>query len=579
MTEPFKFVVSNDPAKARNAIGPLHAAVGDGTTNDTDAFTDVWSDAVAAVMTQAGYRIDNVSVTNAEIRGEHFNRLLAANTNPILRLRSGSALRNATIDGEGQASSRVRIGGSGDAHVDISDVVIVDCPGTSFRADYDISGVRMVNIYADGSKVFNTEDSSTVSNLVFSGLIVVNGPNEAFLLDFPGSTSEWTGFSIANSVWELSADSKRAIGIARAVGGVITGQAIRGHLSDDNPTDSDLIHFEDKAQTIAVVGNVLETNGTYRAIDGATGGDVTYTQTDRNPKELLISGNLCKATDSDTDALVYLNGTLPDGFEDSAITGNALLCNGVADPLQMVAKDGAVVGGNLIFDAPSAERVRTGDTSGYASADGANVIRPQSHYVNPTFLRSDPGHGFSPGNVLFRTTFGFDSYANFQAWAQLIKTVTGATIASFTGSLGGGSITFPVDAGTGGIYLRATRGASAMTARMTLAWNVHDIGFQPLDAFCARILTRSSVQNAGKVVLQTPSAGPSDVTKVLNDGADYATWKADGASRTTPNTANFYAGGAGTIQALLYFGDGLASSGNTCDIGIFAMSMTPATPF
>jgi len=583
-----KVITAVDEAAGRTALQltlaepEMFGGKGDATTNDTASFVSLFAKATAAHLRKA-YKLNNVIVTARAITGEMRNRLVAAVapdpvtglSPPILTLGSGSSLSNVTIDGEGANSNRVDMLGQ---KISVQDVNLVNCPTNSLRASGATSEVRLVNIYADNAKVFNTTDTATPKNLLFSGIMCVNAPNEAFLIDLPGSNSDWTGFVLSNSVWQASANTKRAIGIARAVGGVITGQVIRGALNTDpfNSVDTDLIHFEDRASTISVVGNVFETNGTTHALDVSSGGDPAYTQEDRLVKDILFSGNLYKATDDNTNYLIWMEGEWPNVYERISIHNEALMCNGVTAPLQVLLKSG-VIGPNSVYEATGPEFARDG-VGIVNSPNGANIIRRTTNHVSPKFFRGNVGHGYNPENILFRTTFGHDTYTNFQAWANLIRTQTGATIASFGGSLGGGTITFETDADSGARYLRATRGASAMTARMDLTWTAKDADFQNLDALCARILTRSSKQSAGKAEIAFPNAGPALGSLVLNSGADFASWKADGGSKITTPTANFTAANA-AVQVRIYFGDGLAAAGDTCDFGILAISVNRSTPF
>jgi hypothetical protein len=567
---------------ARVVVTPeSKGAAGNGTANDSTAFAAALATTHAVVLS-GSYRLDQLSVTNDELRGEHYNVLRSVDTDPILVLRAGSVLDNVTIDGENSTSRRVDIGATAaaDSNISIRNTIIKGCPINGVRVIGDTTDVRMIGVYADASKIFNTDDDSTAQRLMVLGVISKNSAGETFILDFPAvDTPNWTGFLVSQGIWQSSAATKRLIGFARARGGLVTGHVLRGALSTADPTFSHLLWAEDRAEFIAFTGNVMETNGSARAVAGSAGSENAYGWTDYNPKELLYTGNLYKASTAQTTELIYLAGTGGKGFETTTVVNETLHCNSVAKPAWIVAKSG-VYGRCNIYDAPSPIRIQPTDEATNNSHLAANIVKLPSHHVKPHFFRGVQGHGFNPDGVIFRTSFQIDTFANFQTWLNTVKTITGATISTFGGSLGtGGTITLPVDTATGATYLRATRGTTAMTSRLDLIWNVKDIDFQNLDSFCVRLLTKSSIQNAGKLTMEMPSSGMATYTQILNDGTDYASWKADGGSKMAATTANFLAAGAGTIKCSVYFGDGLATNGDTCDFGSLAVSINRATPF
>jgi hypothetical protein len=485
-------------------------------------------------------------LAKTSIEGGAFPLVTNSTEAVIFNMKNDAVLSGVLIDGQSSPNNRVEIGADGGDNVVLSRNIISDCPINSLRTTADCLGkVHIQGNYASNSKLFNTNDLFDGQRLVVESNIVTNIPSEGILIDQPGVTSTYTGAIVASNIIEMSASGSRGVGFARSVATVSNSNIYKGNTGVD-----DLLHLEDKAELHISSSEVFMGEGAGRCIDGSLGGDITYPQVDRQPKSILINGDLIRADGADA---IWFQGSEPLEFANLTITNNHI--EGCNIPVSLRAKEG-LVSGNVIYDpALSIVSTKQSITVADSSDDAHNVLVTNNHYIRPQFIRGNVGMCFDPNNIVFKTSFADE----------------GAAL-TIGGSAGDSVISYPVDA-DGVKYFRITGGAAATTRRIDLEWAVGDIDFQNLDAISIQLMTKSSVADIGKVQVIFPNAGVGLAEYRIND-TDNANWKVRGATKQAIGT-DFYAVSAGLVQIRIWLGDNLAD-GDTLDIAWIKVSAVSA---
>jgi hypothetical protein len=244
-------------------------------------------------------------------------------TSPVVTLpisiapsQSGYELRGLTFDGAGEASERIAVHAD---NVSIIDCTFRNCPTNCIRLWGKASNVTIRGCTFTGCQAFNTCDDWQGTGITFEDCQVLAIPAgcEGVLIDQPAVTVGYTGASIKDCRFVCAKGAKRCLGLARCVGVLVSGCQFLGNAGVE-----DLLHFEDRAQMLAIQGNQFFGRGAKACIDGALGEPNSgYPQDDHDSREVLISGNQLRCGSKRG---VYIQGALPHVCERLSVVTNQI---------------------------------------------------------------------------------------------------------------------------------------------------------------------------------------------------------------------------------------------------------------